>query len=125
MGFWVFMLVMVLLVPLTMVGFGRRFLTRPPTRINAVFGYRTTMSMKNKDTWTFAHGYCGRLWYRWGLLLLPLSAIAMLFVWGQDVDTVGTAGIILCLLQVLPLAGAIIPTELALKRTFDRNGRRR
>ena len=55
MAFWVFMLIMGLLIPLTMVGFGKLFLTRAPKNINMVFGYRTVMSMKNRDTWEFAH----------------------------------------------------------------------
>ena len=29
--------------------------------VNFVFGYRTSMSMKNKDTWEFAHKYCGKV----------------------------------------------------------------
>ena len=61
MGFWIFMLIMVLLIPLMMIGFGRLFLKKAPGTINAAFGYRTSMSMKNKDTWEFAHRYCGRL----------------------------------------------------------------
>ena len=48
MAFWVFMLIMGLLIPLTMVGFGKLFLTRAPKNINMVFGYRTVMSMKNR-----------------------------------------------------------------------------
>ena len=46
MGFWIFMLVMILLIPITMIGFGKLFLKQAPGEINAVFGYRTTMSMK-------------------------------------------------------------------------------
>ena len=65
MGFWLFMLVIVLLTPGTMVFFDRMFLQRPPDRIDALFGYRSTMSMKNTDTWTLAHQVCGRFWYRW------------------------------------------------------------
>ena len=60
MGFGIFMLLMDLLIPLTMVVFGKMFMTKSPKNINAVFGYRTTMSMKNKDTWEFAHKYCGK-----------------------------------------------------------------
>ena len=48
MAFWVFMLIMGLLIPLTMFGFGKLFLTRAPKNINMVFGYRTVMSMKNR-----------------------------------------------------------------------------
>ena len=50
MGFWIFMLIMNLLIPATMIGFGRYFMKKAPKEINAVFGYRTSMSMKNKDT---------------------------------------------------------------------------
>lgn len=125
MGFWIFMLLVNLLFPAIMIGFGRYFLKHPPKTINYVFGYRTTRSMKNQDTWTFAHQYCGRLWYRWGLVLLPVTFVAMFLVLGQSVDTVSTAGGILCLLQMIPLVGCIFPTEAALKRTFDENGKRR
>ena len=55
MGFWIFMLIMDLLLPFTMIGFGRYFMKKAPKEINSVFGYRTSMSMKNKDTWEFAH----------------------------------------------------------------------
>lgn len=51
MGFWFFMLIMDLLIPFTMIGFGKCFLKKAPDNINSVFGYRTSMSMKNKDTW--------------------------------------------------------------------------
>ena len=60
MGFWIFMLIMDLLLPFTMIGFGRYFMKKAPKEINSVFGYRTSMSMKNKDTWEFAHKYCGK-----------------------------------------------------------------
>ena len=49
------MLVMNLLIPATMAGFGRAFLKKAPGKINYAFGYRTSMSMKNKDTWDYAH----------------------------------------------------------------------
>lgn len=46
MGFWIYMFIMVLLIPCSMIGFGKLFFKRPPKDINAVFGYRTNMSMK-------------------------------------------------------------------------------
>ena len=66
MGFWIFMLIMDLLLPFTMIGFGRYFMKKAPKEINSVFGYRTSMSMKNKDTWKFAHKYCGNPSYAEG-----------------------------------------------------------
>ena len=66
-AFWVFMLIMDLLLPFTMIGFGKYFMTKGPKEINSAFGYRTSMSMKNHDTWEFAHKYCGKLWYIAGM----------------------------------------------------------
>ena len=77
MGFWIFMLIMDLLLPFTMIGFGRNFMKKAPKEINSVFGYRTSMSMKNKDTWEFAHKYCGKVWYVCGMVLISL--LPMLF----------------------------------------------
>lgn len=125
MAFWTFTLAMDLLIPLMMIGFGRLFLTRPPRKINALFGYRTSMSMKNQDTWEFAHRYCGRLWLRWGLILLPLSVLPLFFVGGQDAAAVEMVGQVVAAVQLIPLIGSIFPTEAALKRTFDQNGVRR
>ena len=125
MTFWIYMLVMDLLIPAIMIGFGRSFMTKAPKNINATFGYRTAMSMKNKDTWEFAHKYCGKLWFRCGLVLLPLSVIPLLFVLNKDIATVGNVGLIVAGVQLVPLVGSIFPTEAALKRTFDQNGLRR
>ena len=77
MGFWIFMLIMDLLIPFTMIGFGKMFLKKAPDQINYVFGYRTSMSMKNQDTWVFAHHYCGKIWYICGLILLVVSFISI------------------------------------------------
>lgn len=51
MGFWFFMLIMDVWIPITMIGFGKYFVRKAPKEINAVFGYRTNMSMKNSETW--------------------------------------------------------------------------
>lgn len=107
MGFWIFMLAMDLLIPLTMIGFGRCFMKTAPKEINPVFGYRTTMSMKNKDTWIFAHRYCGKIWYAGGLVMLPVSLVVMLPVIGKAEDIVGTVGGVLCGAQIIPLISSI------------------
>ncbi len=41
MGFWLFCTASSLLIPLVMLFFGRRFLTKPPKSINSLYGYRT------------------------------------------------------------------------------------
>ena len=98
---------------------------KAPKEINSVFGYRTSMSMKNKDTWEFAHKYCGKVWYVCGMVMLPITVIFMLLVIGKNEDCVGSIGGIICGVQLISLNGSILPTEIALKKNFDKNGTRR
>ncbi len=125
MGFWWFMLVMDLLVPITMIGFGRYFSRRAPKKMNLAFGYRTSRSMKNQETWEFAHKHIGKMWSRIGVMLIPVTLIPMCLVIGQTDSVVGTVGGVVNGIQVVALCASIIPTENALKKQFDENGNRR
>lgn len=125
MAFWLFMLFCCLLIPGTMLFFGRLWSRRPPKSINGAYGYRTARSMQNIETWTFAHQYCGRLWQWTGWVLLLLSAASLLLVWGQGIDRVGIAGFVISMTQCLILILTILPVERALRREFDEQGRRR
>ncbi len=123
--FWIFMMVMNLLISFTMIGFGKYFTKGGPKDVNGVFGYRTSMSMKNKETWEFAHRYCGRLWLVLGTVMLIVSIISMCFVIGKEIDVIGTFGAIVCGVQLVFLVGSIFPTEIALKKEFDKEGNRK
>lgn len=125
MGFWLFMTLMDLLIPVLMIGFGRSFMRRPPEKINPWYGYRTRMSVKNKDTWDFAHRYAGKIWFVSGWIILLLTVPAVLMMLGQDERTIGTAGAVICVIQCVPMAAATIPTEIALRRRYDKHGNRR
>ena len=124
MGNWLFILLLNLLIPLMMIVFGWIFIKKTPKKINGIYGYRTTMSMKNQDTWDFAHQYCGKLWFRLGWIMLFLSVVIMLLVLDKE-DSIGTWGSILCMVQCFVIVGTIFPTERALKNTFDKNGTRK
>lgn len=125
MVFWLFMLITSILIPIIMITAGKAFTKNAPKNINPIYGYRTEMSMKNRDTWEFAHNYCGRLWFRLGIILLVISIIPMLCVIGKNTDIVGTVGSVICIFDVLALITSIFPTENALKKNFDKNGNRR
>ena len=122
MGFWIYMSLMNLLIPVTMLGFGKLFLCRSPKNINAVFGYRTSRSMKNKETWEFAHKYCGNLWYKAGWIMALFSIIVSILTFGKNEDRIGAYSGILCTIQVIVMLATIIPTEAALKKNFDEDG---
>ena len=125
MGFWLYCTAMCLLIPGVMLFFGRRFLKHPPKNINALYGYRTSRSMKNQQTWDFAHQVCGKLWFRVGLILLPVSLAPMLFLRDRSVGEIGMGCVPVVAIQVVVLLGSIFPVERALKRNFDQFGRKR
>ena len=125
MGFWLFCTGINLLVPGIMMFFGWRFRTKPPKHINGLYGYRTARSMKNQQTWDFAHAVCGTIWFRVGVCMLPLSVGLMLPSFGRDIETVGLWCGGITLLQVVVLLGTIVPVERALKQNFDQFGRKR
>ena len=124
-GLWVYMFFVVLLVPAVMLVFGRLFSKRTPKNINYIFGYRTGRSMKNQETWEFAHRILGRVWMYMGAVLLPLSAAAMLMLLGRDSDTVGIWSTGFVCVQTVLLVLTFVPVERALIKTFDENGQRR
>ena len=125
MGFWIFMLAMNLLFPAIMIISGGYFMKKAPKEINYIFGSRTNMSMKNKDTWDFAHKHIGKLWFYLGILLIPITVIPMLFVIGGNEDTISMVGSIICIVALAILIVSIFPTEIALKKTFDKDGNRK
>ena len=121
------MLVMNLLTPLVMIIYGRVFEKKPPkiARSKFAFGYRTIMSMRNEETWEYAHRFFGKLWFRFGIAVGLISIIVLFFFIGKDKDTVGFAGMIICYVQLVAILLPVIPTELALRRRFDKNGNRK
>lgn len=124
MAFWVFMAVVSLFIPIIMVIFGKSFLKAAPKEINGIYGYRTAMSMKNQDTWEFAHKHFGKVWFYAGLILLPLNIIPLLFVIDKGTDLISTVGTVVCMVDIFVMLLSIIPTERALKKNFDSDGNR-
>ena len=122
---WVFMLVMNLLIPWVMIGFGRMMEKKPPREINSIYGYRTSRSMKNQDTWDFAHEYCGRLRNKAGWALVPLAVVGQaLTLLCPTVESMCYWSLVPTEAEVVVMAATIIPVERALKRNFDKHGNR-
>ena len=60
-----------------------------------------------------------------GIILAVLSIVVLLFTIGKDKDTIGFTGMIICYVQIVGMLLPCIPTELALRRNFDKNGKRK
>lgn len=125
MWFWWFMFVCNLVIPLLLIIAGRMMWKHCPKKINGVYGYRTGRSMKNMDTWKFAHDYCGRLWWKIGFIMLIPTILIQLPFFNSSEGEIGIVGAILCTIQVIVLIASIFPTEAALKKTFFDDGTRR
>ena len=125
MWFWWFMFVCNLLIPIILIIAGRMMWKHCPQKINAVYGYRTRRSMKNMDTWKFAHDYCGKLWWKIGWLSLIPSVVIQVPFFNSNEDVIGIMGTIICILQLIILIASIFPTEAALKRNFNNDGTRK
>ena len=124
-AFWGFVLAFDLLVPGLMIGLGKKFMKHPPTEINPGYGYRTTMSSKNQDTWDFAQKHMGKVWYQAGRMLLIPSVVPLLFVLGQDVGAVSYVGMAVSGVQIAVMLSSIAFVERALRKTFDKKGNKR
>ncbi len=125
MTLWLLMCAAASLIPLIMIISGGCFSKKAPGKINSIFGYRTALSMKNEDTWSFAHKHMGKLWLRAGIIILPVSIAAMFFALGKDEDTIYSFVTVVTLIQTVLLVILIFPTEAALRKTFDKNGKRK
>lgn len=116
MAIWLFNLV----IPAIMILSGAYFSKRSPKKINMLIGYRTALSMKNRDTWETAHKIIGKCWLAEGLILLPVSIIpAILFPKSE------TALIAVMFTQLPVMLSGVIYTEIKLHRIFYKDGNRK
>ena len=111
-----------LIIPLIMLIFSIIFLKKSPDKINPVYGYRSRRSMKSKEAWAHAHYLCAKIWLIASIILLTLTAVAMLLVINKSENVIGTVGQIVTYSQLAVIVLSIIPVEVSLKRNFDENG---
>ena len=125
MGFWFFMLICDLLIPAILMIAGRMMWKHCPKTINMAYGYRTKRSMTNMETWKFAYDYCGKLWWKLGFILLIPSCLIHIPFYGSSDDVIGTLGVYVSTIQTIVLITSIIPVEIALRKTFSKDGVRK
>lgn len=125
MWFWWFLFGCDLLIPILMIIGGRMMWKHPPKNINGFMGYRTTRSMKNMDTWKFAHEYSGKLWWKLGWIILLPSILVHIPFYNSTDDEISVISLIVASVQIIVLIGSIYPTERALKNTFTESGLRK
>lgn len=118
----IFLYISNLLIPLIILIGGLFMKYKTPKKINGWVGYRTTMSMKNEETWQFAHNYCGGLWIKIGLILTLIAIAGCMISAFSGYVVASIISVILMVIQVATLLLSIAPTERELKKHFDENG---
>lgn len=125
MWFWWFMFVCNMLYSLIMILVGWYMWKHYPKKINDFVGYRTRRSKMNMDTWKFAHENCGKRWWKIGWILFFPTVLVQLPFYGKSDDEIGWVGLIICIIECSVLLVSILPTEKALKNTFNEDGSRK
>lgn len=115
---FLFLLLMNSLTPILMITIGVLWKNHPPKSINWAYGYRTSMSMKNDETWKCAHLHNAKIWRYSGFIWLIVSIVLML-LFRSDYERISEF-IMLSGLAIIILS--LIPTEIALRKKFDKNG---
>ncbi|MFC1562738.1 SdpI family protein [candidate division KSB1 bacterium] len=89
---------------------GQKF---PPKKINGLYGYRTSNSMKSQERWDFAQRYSAREMIKWGLLMALIGFIGLIIELKAGIEVAIGLGIVILFVIIL-----IIRTEKELKTRF-------
>lgn len=109
-----------LILSLTMLLFGCIFVYKPPKKVNGWVGYRTHMSMKNQQTWDYAHRVAGHIWLILGVGILPSSILLPLVL--KDWTYLEEFIMIQIYVQISLLILVIPLVEIRLHKRFNPNG---
>lgn len=123
--FKVIMLISVAFIPLLLIVIGKIFEKYPSKEPNIAIGFRTKLSMMNKETWDYAQRLFPKAWISLGRILLPLSLIILFLLYREDKDYTGNLALILMLVQVVLMLGSILYVNLKLKAAFNSDGSRK
>ena len=84
-----------------------------PKEINALYGYRTSSSMKNQERWDFAQNYSARELIKFGGILLLTSGLGFVFEFSDEIAVIVGLGLMIAMVVVL-----FIRVEKAIKKRF-------
>jgi len=114
------------ILPLIILVFGLFTRIGLPKKVNWFIGYRTPLACKNQDTWVFAHRYWGKLMIVFGFILTALSVVGIILITRGTIILEPALFLgVSAIATVVAVVFSIIPTEIALRKKFDKDGNRR
>ncbi len=85
----------------------------PPKKINSLYGYRTSSSMKSQERWDFAQKISTAYMFRATLCLMVFSLTGIFFRWPENIKSAVGMGAVIVMITVF-----IAFTEKAIKQRF-------
>lgn len=114
-----------LVIPLIIWAGGLILQTHPPKQVNRFWGYRTSRSMQNQETWDFAQRALSGIWKRLGAGMTAVTLILTVVMSqaGNTAFSIYAAGAIVLQLILIIISARAVEKEL--KKRFDDKGKRR
>ncbi len=86
----------------------------PPKKINGLYGYRTSSSMKDQERWDFAQNYSAKEIIKLGGLLMLSSLIGLFCKFKESIAIILGVGLLITMVVIL-----LIRVERAIKKNFE------
>lgn len=99
---------------------GLLFRIFPPKKINSIYGYRTTNSRRNLNTWKVANRYSAELMMFEGLIIAAIGIISTFINDNRAIETALDIGLIFSSFVII-----LVATEKHLNKLFDKDGNRK
>ena len=110
------MIYSIFIIPLLMILSGYLMYKHPPKKINRLVGYRTSSSMENLENWKFSNQSCGKLWIKFGVIILIIDVLLLILdcfnILKFTEDIIG----IIVLLEIIPMLLSIFLIENKIKK---------
>ena len=87
----------------------------PPKKINHLYGYRTSTSMKSQESWDFAQAFSAKKMMRIGAYCIGLGILSYFI----DIQLLWSTGIALTIVTIGPLF-MLLQVESELKKRFPK-----
>ena len=100
------------------LGLSLYFKIKQPENINGFFGYRSSFSMKNRNTWKEGNKFSSDLQVKFALIFIAFEALSYLLIGGLNSFYLSCGFLTMISIAVIPL------TEYHLRKNFDKEGKR-
>ena len=102
-----------ILTGLTFVIAGIIMIIIPAKKINCLYGYRTSSSMKSQERWDFSQKYAAQVLVKFGAILTLSSILGLVYDFSENISTIMGLGFMLIAVIFL-----ILKIEKAIKIRF-------